>query len=276
MNNLFEGGNIFKDANGEQTRRINKSEIPTTIQWLETITGLDFTMDKDEDEVPIKWLGTTGRKESSGDLDLSVDETQVSKDQLKTKLIAWCKSQGIPDAEILNTKTNRAGWIQLTGDSVHFKTPINGDVKNGFAQTDFMFSADPSWQQGSMLGGKEGSEFKGEHRHILLASIARARGYKYSYKNGLMDPETNATLPNGKDFNFIAKTLLGQTATVRDTRSVEAILEFIMKLPNYEELIAGARETLGRSGIELPKKAAVESYQVGSIGWMRKMIDISK
>jgi len=276
MNNLFEGGNIFKDANGEQTRRINKSEIPTTIQWLETITGLDFTMDKDEDEVPIKWLGTTGRKESSGDLDLSVDETQVSKDQLKTKLIAWCKSQGIPDAEILNTKTNRAGWIQLTGDSVHFKTPINGDVKNGFAQTDFMFSADPSWQQGSMLGGKEGSEFKGEHRHILLASIARARGYKYSYKNGLMDPETNATLPTGKDFNFIAKTLLGQTATVRDTRSVEAILEFIMKLPNYEELIAGARETLGRSGIELPKKAAVESYQVGSIGWMRKMIDISK
>lgn len=277
MSNLFEGGNIFKDANGELTRRITRSEIPTTIQWLEQITGLDFTMDKDEEEVPIKWLGTTGRKADSGDLDLSVDEREISKEELKSKLVAWAQSQGIPDKEILNTKTYRAGWIQLTGDSVHFKTPINGDPKNGFAQTDFMFSADPAWQQGSMLGGREGSPFKGEHRHILLASIARARGYKYSYKNGLMDPETNTTLPNGKDFNFIAKTLLGQTATVKDTRSVEAILDFIKKLPNYNELVANAKETLGKQGIELPEQfVSFESKQVGTPSWFRRMMEAIK
>jgi len=273
-NNLFEGGNVFKNIDGALTRRITRDEIPTTIQWLEKITSLDFTMDKDEEDVPIKWLGTTGRKADSGDLDLSVDENEISKEELKNKLIAWCQKQGIPDDEIVNSKTNRAGWIQSTGDSVHFKTPINGDVENGFAQTDFMFTSDPAWQQSSMLGSKEGSPYRGEHRHMLLSSIARARGYKYSFKNGLMDPETNETLPNGKDFNFIAKTLLGQTATVRDTKSVEAILDFIKKLPNYDELVANAREALGKQGVELPEQyVKIESQQIGTPSWFRRMMN---
>ena len=57
---------------------------------------------------------------------------------------------------------------------------------------------------------------------------------------------------------------------------VDAIITYIKKLPNYEELIAAARETLGRYDIELPKKEAIESFQPGSIGWMRSMIDIIK
>jgi hypothetical protein len=47
-------------------------------------------------------------------------------------------------------------------------------------------------------------------------------------------------------------------------------------LPNYEELVAGARETLGKQGVELPKNEAFESYHPGTIGWMRRMIDIAK
>jgi hypothetical protein len=99
---------------------------------------------------------------------------------------------------------------------------------------------------------------------------------KYSPKSGLVDPETNEPLPNGDDWNSIAKKLLGQTATVKDIRSVDAILNYIKKLPNYEELVAGARETLGKQGVELPKNEAYESYQPGTIGWMRRMINITK
>jgi hypothetical protein len=139
-----------------------------------------------------------------------------------------------------------------------------------------MFSTNPKFQQGSMTGSGPDSPYRGEHRHILLSSIARARGMKYSPKSGLVDPETNEPLPNGDDWNSIAKQLLGQTATVKDIRSVEAIINYIKKLPNYEELISAAQETLGRSGIELPKKEAVESYQPGTIGWMRQMIEIVK
>jgi len=255
---LLEGGNVFKGPDKQPlTRRINRDEIPATVAYLEKITGLDFTLDKDEEGVPIKWLGTTGRKKDSGDLDLSVDENQIDKKTLVNALM----TAGFD-------KTS----VKLSGDSVHLKTPIKGDEANGFAQTDFMFSMDPNWQQFSVRGGLEGSPYNGEHRHILLASIARARGFKYSYKNGLMDPATNTTIT--KDPNKMAKDLLGQTAASKDITSVENILNYIKKLPNYDELVALARETLDRQGVELPQKEAFESYHPGSIGWMRKLINI--
>jgi len=262
MNNLFEGGNVFKDPASKEplTRRITRGEIPTTIAYLEKETGVDFSTDKDEEGVPIKWLGTTGRKADSGDLDLSVDANEINKKEFADKLIAIFGKDS----------------VKLSGDNVHLKTPINGDPANGFAQTDFMFSANPKFQQGSMLGSGPDSPFRGEHRHILLSSIARARGLKYSPKFGLVNPDTNETIPDGDDWNVIAKKLLGQTATVKDIRNVENIIAYIRKLPNYEELISAARETLGKSGIELPKNEALESYQPGTIGWMRRMIDIVK
>jgi len=125
-----------------------------------------------------------------------------------------------------------------------------------------------------MIGGQ--GEYRGEHRHIVLSSIARARGMKYSPKHGLLNATTDELLPDGNDWNNIAKQLLGQTAAVKDIKSVDAILNYIKKLPNYEELVAGARETLGKQGVELPKKEAFESYQPGTIGWMRRMIDLTK
>lgn len=258
-NNLFEGGNVFKGPDKEPlTRRIKREEIPGTIAYLEQETGVDFSMDKDEEGVPIKWLGTTGRKTDSGDLDLSVDANEVDKRGFAQKLVGIFGKDS----------------VKLSGDSVHLKTPIDGDDANGFAQTDFMFSEDPTFQQFSVRGGLEGSPYKGEHRHILLSSIARARGMKYSYKNGLVDPETDEVIT--KDPNKMAKDLLGQTATVNDIKSFESIHAYIKKLPNYEELIAAARETLAKQGIALPENKTIETYQPGTIGWMRQMIDLVK
>jgi len=257
---INEGGNVFKNAAGPLTVRIATKDVESTVQFLEKITGLDFTEEKEEDNKPKKWLGTTGRKEhadgtfelnSSGDLDLSVDETAITKPELVQVLVNWCKQNGVADADIMNAGKKRDGYIQLTGDSVHFKTPINGDPANGFVQTDFMFSADPAFQQGSMLGGISGSPYKGVHRNIILASMARANNIKYSPKFGLLDAATNEPLENGTDWNVIAKTLMGPGATLKDIRSADAIISYIKKLPNFEELVAAARETLGREGIEI-------------------------
>jgi hypothetical protein len=260
MTKLFEGGNVFKDPTTKEplTRRIKREEIPGTIAYLERETDVDFSMDKDEEGVPVKWLGTTGRKTDSGDLDLSVDAREIDKREFAARL-----------AGIFGKES-----VKLSGDSVHLKTPINGDAENGFAQTDFMFSDDPSFQQFSIRGGLEGSPYKGEHRHILLSSIARARGMKYSAKNGLVDPETDEVIT--KDPNKMAKDLLGQTATVNDIKSFESIITYIKKLPNYEELVAAAKETLAKQGMELPENKYIESFHPGSIGWMRQMIDIVK
>jgi len=78
---LKEGGNVFKDAQGQDvSQRIAQGDVGPTVQWLEALTGLDLTLDKSpRDELPLKWLGTTGRKESSGDLDLLVNANEITK-----------------------------------------------------------------------------------------------------------------------------------------------------------------------------------------------------
>jgi hypothetical protein len=265
MSNLFEGGNVFKDANKQSlTQRIATTDVPATIDWIEKATGLDFTAEKGEDQKPVKWLGTTGRKEdvdgtfelnSSGDLDLSVDANEVGKDEFFTNMV---------------TKFGKDS-VKKSGDSVHIKTPIKGDAANGFVQSDFMFTTNPKFQQGSMIGGQ--GAYRGEHRHILLSSIARARGMKYSPKFGLVDPESGEPLPNGDDWTTITKQLLGLSANVKDIRSVDTIINYIKKLPNYEQLVAAARETLGQQGVTLPQKEALEHYTPNSPSWMRQIID---
>lgn len=255
MSELFEGGNVFKDDAGSVlTVRINKADVLPTVQWLEKITGLELTD---------YMLGTTGKKMTSGDLDLAVDANAVDKNEFANRLAEYIKKQGGDPKQ----------WIKKSGVSVHFKTPIKGDEANGYVQSDFMFG-EPQWMKWSMTGGREGSELKGSHRHVILASIAKARGMKWSFQNGLVNRETNEVI--SRDPNEIAKKLLGQTATPKNLEDPEAIIDFIIKLPNYEELIADARETLSKEGVQLPVAGKVESYTPGSGAWFRKMIEIVK
>lgn len=252
---LNEGGNIFKTPEGEPaTVRINQADVVPTLQWLEGIVDLELTDNM---------LGTTGKKSTSGDLDVAVDSAKISKGDLESKLADYVNK----NHEGEDTKQ----WIRKSGISVHFKTPIKGDPANGFVQTDLMFG-DPEWMKFSLQGSGEGSQYKGTHRHILLSSIAKTKGLKWSPNNGLLDRETNELVT--KDPNQIAKQLLGQSATPSTMESVESIVKYVMKLPNYEELVADARETFEKDGLELPKAGKVESYQPGSIGWMRSMIDV--
>jgi hypothetical protein len=248
-------GNIFKDDAGTAlTKRINKADVLPTVKWLETITGLELT-----DHM----LGTTGKKESSGDLDLAIDANEVDKSEFANKLAEYIKKQGGDPKQ----------WIKKSGISVHFKTPIRGDEANGYVQADFMFG-ERDWMKWSMQGGREGSDLKGAHRHMILSSIAKAKGMKWSFQNGLMNRETNEIIT--KDPNEIAKKLLGLTATVKNLVDPEAIIDYIIKLPNYEELVASARVDLERDGVHLPKAGTVESYAPGSGAWFRRMIEVVK
>jgi len=252
---LLEGGNIFKTAEGDSaTQRIQKSDVETTVRWLESVTNLSLLDNM---------LGTTGKKSSSGDLDLAVDEEKISKEELINKLNAYLKSKE------LDPKDN----IRKSGVNVHFKAPINGDPNNGYVQADFMFG-NPEWMKFSMAGEYGEDNIRGEHRHILLSSIAKAQGMKWSFKNGLIDRETNEVITT--DPNTIAKKLLGQTATAEDVSSFKNIIQYVKKLPRYTELTADARETLAKSGIDLPAEGTVESYIPGSPMWMRQVMDIVK
>jgi hypothetical protein len=56
------------------------------------------------------------------------------------------------------------------------------------------------------------SAYKGVHRAILLASIAKAQGMKWSYKNGLVDRESNETIT--KNPAEIAQNLINGTQLI--------------------------------------------------------------
>ena len=138
--NLFEGGNVFKDEKGNPlTTRISRENVVPTVQWLEKLTGLNLVDNM---------LGSTGYKETSGDLDLGIDADKISKETLINQLI----KRGIEPKD-----------IKKSGDSVHLKTPILGSTSNGYVQTDFMFG-NPNWQKFSLKGSPEGSPYKGLHR----------------------------------------------------------------------------------------------------------------
>jgi hypothetical protein len=222
-NILFEGGNVFQG-----TKRIKKADVDPTIAWLEDKSGLSLIKNK---------LGTTGKKADSGDLDLGVDKNKVDQNTLITKLIA----KGIEKADIKKSGTN-----------VHVKTPIAGDPEKGFVQTDFMFNDDVDFMKFSMQGGAKDSPYKGVHKHLLLASIAKAQGLKWSYLNGLVDRATNKTVSKNPD--EIATRLIGPEAKAKDLVSVEAIFKAIKDKPQYEEWVKQAKEDLAKDNLELPKK----------------------
>ena len=245
---LKEGGNIFKGSQGELlTGRINQADVAPTVKWLEGITGLPL-----QDGM----LGTTGKAPTSGDLDLSVDENKISKDELVAKLSQWAQSK----------KQDPKQWVRKSGISVHFKTPIAGDEKKGFVQTDFMFG-EPEWQKFSLQGGLTGSEYKGMDRHILLASIAKALGYRWSHNYGLLNRESNQ--PVSKDPDRIAQLLLGVDHTAKDLTSVESIHKIIKNRSDYEKLVADAVESFGQAGKKLP-----EHTVEGSNVWFRNMMNV--
>jgi len=242
---LNEGGNIFKGTDGQPlTQRINKDDVPATIKWIEHVTGIKFPEET--------WLGTTGRKSSSGDLDLAVDETSIDKDQL----VAILLSAGVDAKD-----------IKKSGDSVHVKAPIGGRLGQGFVQADLMFG-DPKWQAFSMSGGSEGSKLTGMSRHVILASIVSALhpSLKWSYKHGLVDRVSNSTIEDGKSPATLSKVTGIPAAKLN---SADDIIDAISRRPDYEQLVAAARDTLSKSQIELPEAAPAP----GTAAWFRTYTD---
>ena len=108
----------------------------------------------------------------------------------------------------------------------------------------------------------------------VLSRISSARGFHFTREDSNMVIENENLITT--DQNKIAKELLGQTATTKDLSSIDAVLNYIKKLPNYEQLVAEARDTLIEEGVKVPEPQYIETFQPGSLGWMRQIIDICK
>ena len=238
---LLEGGNVFKNGDGQAlTQRINQTDVDPTVTWLEELTGLDLHGELDPDTAdashpqgyPEKWLGSTGKKESSGDLDLDASDT--TKEALVARLTQWCVSHGFKPEEYISPKA-----------IVHFKTPIDGRPNKGYVQTDFTFLPDPAW--GRFVLGGSSDQYKGRERNVLMNSIAKSMGYKLNQNAGIADRATNQLISNDPD--KVAKILLNPRATRADLRSVENILKALEKDSQRESKLADFKQHMEREGL---------------------------
>lgn len=225
---LVEGGNIWKD--NLATKRIDRADVTPTLKWLEQLTGLPLVANT---------IGSTGRTATSGDLDVVVDQNKTSKDELASKLMLWAK------------KNDSSALVKKSGVSVHFRTPIKGNSNNGYVQTDFMFFPDIEFAKRSMVSSPT-SKFTNANKAVLMASIAKSLGLVWSYMNGLMTrQEPRKLLRGGKDPEYIAKVLLGPSASASDLDSVETIMAKLKDDPERTAKLADAQETLGNLGVKL-------------------------
>jgi hypothetical protein len=230
LRTLLEGGNVFKDAEGQPlTQRINQSDVPATVAWLEQLTGIEFPREH--------WLGSTGKAATSGDMDLAVDANQVSKEQLAATLTQWIVSHKLPPAE----------WIKKGGE-VHLRTPIQGRPELGYVQTDFMFFPNLDWGTFYYNQGA-GSAYKGMNRAVLMSSIAKHLGLKLG-ANGVFSRTSNQLVTMDPD--EAARMILGPGATRDNLSTVETIFAALAKDKDREAKIKDFREYLNKEGLQQP------------------------
>lgn len=246
---LLEGGNVFKDADGRPlTQRINQSDVPQTVQWLEMVTGIDFPREH--------WLGSTGRAPTSGDMDMAVDASEITKEQLYAKLAALVKSHG----------EDPANWVVKKGE-VHFRTPINGNPKNGFVQTDFMFFPNLDWGTFYYSQGT-GSAYKGMNRAVLMSSIAKQLGLKVG-ANGVFNRTNNEMVTMDPD--QLAVMILGKGRDRKDLSTVESIYTALARDPDRDAKLRDFREYLAKEGLKEPDLVK-ENSEVNFLARLRDRI----
>ena len=234
--NILEGGNVFKNGKGQAlTQRINQADVKPTLAWLEEmLPGLDLQNNT---------LGSTGIKDTSGDLDIAVDANVVTKEQLETRLKQWAASHGFRPED----------YVRKSGTAVHFFTPIIGNPANGYVQTDFMFMRDVPWSKFVLGAMPADSKYKGRERNVLMNSIAKSMGYKLNQVSGIADRATDKLITNDPD--RVAKLLLNRTATRQDLASVETILQAISTDPQRDAKLADFRQHMEREGLPFMESA---------------------
>ena len=230
MMKILEGGNVFKNQKGQAlTQRINQTDVKSTLAWLEEmLPGLDLQNNT---------LGSTGIKDTSGDLDIAVDSSLVTKEQIEHRLKQWAVSHGFKPED----------YVKKSGSAVHFKTPINGNPANGYVQSDFMFLSDVPWSKFVLGAMPADSKYKGRERNVLMNSIAKSLGFKLNQNAGIADRATNQLISNDPD--RVAKLLLNRTATRQDLASVETILQSLSTDPKRDQKLADFKAHMEREGL---------------------------
>lgn len=136
----------------EGTIRIKKSDIAPTITHFSKLTGIPARH--------LHKIGSTGKMDTSGDIDLAVDINEYPIDTIHARLVR---------------KLGDDACTPNKGTGVYsYAVPIKGDKNKGLVQIDLMFTPNTEWAKFSYHSEGTGSKYKGAIRTILLSAVAAA------------------------------------------------------------------------------------------------------
>ena len=244
---LNEGGNVF--ANAEPFDQKFVPNILKTINQALKSTGIQA--------IPVGSAATPKEGQQSGDMDVIVDEAAVleffkAKDakSARKELSAFIQQQGLETAQ--------------SGINVHVNVPVG----QSHHQVDIMVTGNaPKVAKFHTHDIPAGSPYKGVNKQLMLAILAKQKGYMWSAWQGLF-----SRTPEGKkgefvtdDLNEIARVLLGNIASAANLSSVENIMR---AMPDDQ---AAALLDRARQDPNWVEKKPAESMNTESINRMKKL-----
>jgi hypothetical protein len=203
---LHEGGNMFSDA-----EPFDHVQIPAIMKQINSVLTKVGAR-----ALPIGSGATPTPGKVSGDLDMIVD-ANVLADKFKSTDAKEVRKQ-------LRNLFDQAGFqTAQSGVSVHVRTEVNGAAQ----QVDIMVVPEADTAQKFHTHTiPQGSKYKGVHKQIAMAALAKEQNLLWSAYEGLYTrgPDGKKNKLYSNDIDQIAKTLLGNTATGKDLGSFESIL----------------------------------------------------
>lgn len=220
---INEGGNMFPDV-----EPFDQKDVPALLNLVNRALGSTGIR-----AIPVGSGASPVPGKISGDLDVIADEDQVlqffnAKDAKsgRKELNAYIAKQGLETAQ--------------SGINVHVRVPL-GDKAH---QVDIMVS--PKAEKVSKFHTHDipaGSPYKGVNKQLMLALLAKSKGYMWSAWQGLFARNQEGKKGDfvSDDLDEIAQILLGSESNSSNLSSVEAILK---SLPDTEakELLDRARQ----------------------------------
>ena len=157
------GGNIFNN-----TKRINREDIDDTIEYLaDHLSHPDLTVSYMKSAL----LGSAGKQETSGDLDIVLNTTPClfyGQDCYPTFEVR-------PIVDHLLTKFDQNSFRSMSSaGQLHMSVPIAGDPAKGHVQVDFIYG-DFEFAKFTAYSPGADSQFKGLVNNTFYGSLAKQR-----------------------------------------------------------------------------------------------------
>lgn len=244
---LTEGGNVFADATP-----FDHKDVPVILKTINgALQGTGITV------IPVGSAATPKPGKQSGDMDVLADEAAV---------MSFFKAADAKTARKALSEYIRGKGLETaqTGINVHVRVPM-GDHAH---QVDIMVTANaPQIAKFHTHNIPQGSPYKGVNKQLLMAFLAKDKGYMWSAWQGLFARDAA-----GKKAEFVTDDLakIAEILTGKADPAVLGSVESILAaLPQQQ-----AADLLARGKADPNwKEVKQESIRVGTNEWFRNMLN---